>query len=327
MAIEQERELQTEAAVRAQVARLQDLNDLALPLLHHGVGVCGNRGLEFGFRYRTLDEYGDEAEREGYHKVFGVQSRPTVLFVMANGAAARGGLVRGDVIREVATSPIPLGERGRDMVRQLLEGWPTGRPLPLSVEREGAAVTVEITPEPICDYPVSLRSRDEVNAFADGHSIHVNVGLMRFAQSDEEVQAAIAHEIAHNTEGHFLAQVQNLVLEGLRGAVRDAAVAVRGVRPSSEFTQIQEREADYVGMYFLARAGIDTRDFGLFWRRRAVDDLNGVRRQQNATHPPYPERFVQLEAIRQEIARKLESGRPLLPNRTATGALIVPPSG
>ena len=44
-------------------------------------------------------------------------------------------------------------------------------------------------------------------------------------------------------------------------------------------------------------------------------------------YPSSPERLLLLEAVHQEIVRKLESGQPLLPSRAADGTLIIPEAG
>ena len=40
-------------------------------------------------------------------------------------------------------------------------------------------------------------------AFADGTKVFLTRGMMRFAQSDEELALVVAHETAHNIMGHI----------------------------------------------------------------------------------------------------------------------------
>ena len=322
-----ERALQMEDAVLTHLSRLQRLHDLSLPLLRHGVDICGDHGKEFGFRYGTLDQYPDPAERQVYETIVGLRSRPTVSMVIDGSAADRAGLVRGDVITAVATVEIAEGQAGRDAIARMLERWPADTPIPVDILRDGAAVRLGFPPEPICDYAVSLSDNPEINAWATGDEVLIGMGLMRFSLSDNELQAAIAHEIAHNSERHQQAKADNLVLAGLRGAVRDVAAAATGVEPQGTFSRTHEREADYVGMYYLARAGVVAGDVGLLWRRLAAENLEGVKGGEASTHPSSPERLLLLEAVHQEIVRKLESGRPLLPSRAADGTLIIPEPG
>ena len=311
-----ERALQTETAVRTREARLQRLEDVSLPLLRHGLALCGHEVNHYGFRYLALEEIEDEAERDAYRNLFGVGERPTVIGVAEGGAAQRAGLARGDVIVGLGGVDVPSGAQGSVEVAFQLVQRTTVEPLPMVVRRGAERVTLGITPERGCDFPIHLSPRDEINASADGRWIDVNAGLLRFVESDEELQGIIAHEMAHNTIGHSAQDREYERLRGMRGAVRDAAAAAAGgVAPPGEFSQTQERQADYVGMYYLARAGIDTRGAARFWRRIAAEDADGIRDRRDATHPAYPERFLFLEEVRREIARKMEAGEPLVPDR------------
>ena len=326
--IESERALQMEGAVLTHLGRLQRLNDLALPLLRGGLEMCeGRHRNEFGFRYATLDQYPADAERRVYETILGIRTWPTVLMIVSGGAAERAGLRPGDFITSAGSVTIPGGQPGRDSIAEIMKRWPQGTALPMRVERDGTAVGLSYTAETVCDYAVMLTEDDEINAWASGDGIHVSRGLIRFPTSDPELQAVIAHEIAHNSEGHLTALTNNLVLTGLRGAVRDVVAEATDLKSRGEFSRVQEHEADYAGMYYLARAGVDTRDVGLVWRRLAAENPDRVRDRDQSTHPSLPERFLRLEAAHREIARKREAGLPLLPSRSRDGILIVPGVG
>ena len=326
--IESERALQMEGAVRTRLDRVERLHDLTLPLLRDGLEMCGaHRRSEPGFRYATLDQYPADAERRVYETVLGIRAWPTVLMVISGSAAERAGLMSGDYITSVGGVPVPGGRPGRDTIAAVTRRWPAGSAMSVQVERDGTAVALRYSPETVCDYDVALTEDDEINAWASGDAIHVSQGLMRFRMSDAELQAVLAHEVAHNSEGHLAEITSNLVLTGLRGAVRDAAAEAADPPSRVEFSRTQEHEADYVGMYYLARAGIDTGNVGQVWRRLAAENPDDVRDRGQSTHPSLPERFLRLEATHREITLKLEAGLPLLPNRTRDGALIVPRVG
>ena len=314
--VAEERALQTEAAVRTREAREQRLHDVSLPLLRHGRGLCGREVSDYGLRYQALEQIEDEAERDAYRKLFDVGERPTIIGVTRDGVAQRAGLAPGDVIVRVGGIDMPVGARGSGWIKFQLDRWLPGHPLPMVVRRRQEKVTLEITAEGVCDFPILLSRSDQINAWADGYKIGVNVGLLRFVESDEELQFVIAHEMAHNSIGHSEQDREYEMLRRIRGRVRDVAVAESGgVVPPGEFSQTQEREADYMGMYYLARAGIDTRGAARFWRRVAAEDAAGIPDRRDATHPAYPDRFVFLEKVHLEIARKKEAGEPLIPDR------------
>lgn len=81
------------------------------------------------------------------------------------------------------------------------------------------------------------------------------------------------------------------------------------------FSQDFEREADYVGMYLLARAGVNTSGVGEFWRRIAAEYPQNIKGSFTHTHPATAERYINIDAAHTEIGDKLLKGLPLLPER------------
>jgi len=116
-----------------------------------------------------------------------------------------------------------------------------------------------------------------INAFAgpDGH-VGVYSGLVLGAESESELAAVMAHEIAHVTQRHLMRAVEDqqrlsvpaaalLVAAAILGAQVDAnvgAAAIAGVQAAAvqrqiNFTRENEQEADRVGISTLAAAGFD----------------------------------------------------------------------
>ena len=92
------------------------------------------------------------------------------------------------------------------------------------------------------------------------------------------------------------------------------------------FSQDFEREADYVGVYLLARAGRSTAKAPNFWRRMAQEDPHSIKFA--STHPTSAERFVRLEQASHEIEQKLARGEDLRPEmRGTSGSQSVPARG
>jgi predicted Zn-dependent protease len=191
--------------------------------------------------------------------------------------------------------------------------------LSLVVRRRNAEVSITATPEIVCAYPVALIQDDSLNAFADGNAIYITQGMYRFAQADEELQLIIAHELAHNAEGHIDRKRGNALL----GGIVDVVAAAYGVDTGGAFSnatsrlysQDFEREADYVGMYMLGRAGVATFEAANFWRRMAAEYPASIRGYYGSTHPASAERWTNIDAAHAEIGRKLEAGSTLLPER------------
>ena len=74
-----------------------------------------------------------------------------------------------------------------------------------------------------------------------------------------------------------------------------------------------ERDADYLAMYILSRAGITLNGVENVWLRLDVEtDFSGG---YGWSHPAYEERFARIIATRDEINEKITLGEPILPNR------------
>jgi predicted Zn-dependent protease len=116
-----------------------------------------------------------------------------------------------------------------------------------------------------------------INAFAGpSGNIGVNAGLILSAETESELAAVLAHEIAHVSQNHllrrFAAQKQMtvpatalLIAAAVLGAAVDpqaGAAALMGaqgalVQQQINFTRTNEEEADRIGIDTLARAGHD----------------------------------------------------------------------
>ena len=106
----------------------------------------------------------------------------------------------------------------------------------------------------------------------------------------------LGHELAHNTQGH------------IPKIVRTYIFSLGGTRYARPF----ESEADYVGLYYMARAGYSMDGVEDFWARLALVSPRNTNRAK--THPSTPERAVRISAARDEIEAKIAAGEPLLPN-------------
>jgi predicted Zn-dependent protease len=117
---------------------------------------------------------------------------------------------------------------------------------------------------------------DEVNAFAlPGGFVTVDMGLLKHAESGEEVAAVLAHELQHVVRRHGTRRIlRELGASALLSAVfggTDIAVPASVVRDfvSQAYDRSEESEADSRGLELLVRAGIDPRGMATFFERLA----------------------------------------------------------
>jgi hypothetical protein len=316
--VTREQKKQREIALEGRVQKQRRLAQLSYPLMHAAVPLCGENtlpalGAIFVTKYSFKAEFRDTAV-----ELYGVGNDIKVAQVVTGGPADAAGIREGDYLASLGDMQAPSGKGAiRKFFKESAEIMKAGVGMPVAVMRDGVRVNLVITPVEVCSYPMAVVPGDEINAFADGNRVVVTFGMMRFAETDTELCLVVAHELAHNAMGHVRAQMQNYML----GAIFDIIAAAYGVDTQGafgdlavqQFSEEFEAEADYVGLYIMARAGMDIDDAAAFWRRMAVEKPEQIRDHFLATHPTSPRRFVAIEETVEEIDAKRSAGLELLP--------------
>lgn len=308
--------------VLIEIARAQDrLDSLTFPLLVAAREVCTRKtGPRLGFAYATVHDYKGpwiEAARTS----LGLSDTLTVVRVTAGSPAASAGIVRGDRVLAVQGASVPTGRTATASLSTAIAARDTAA-TSLLLLRGIDTVSVQVAPVVLCNVGAVVTAEGDINAFADGKNIIFPWAMMRFA-ADEELLAVIAHEIAHNAMGHIEARQTNAAVGAFFGALIDIAAASQGVNTYGEnsanfmsaaavaFSQDFEREADYVGLYIMARAGVALEGAPRLWRQFAQINPSAI--GYASTHPTTAERFVRLRNAIQEIEVKRANQQPLLP--------------
>jgi len=155
-----------------------------------------------------------------------------------------------------------------------------------------------------------------INAFAlPGGFVGVHTGLLLSSQSESELAAVLAHEVAHVSQRHLArliaaqqkAQVASIAALALailaaRSSPDLAQAAVAGAQYASvqtqlNFTRDHEREADRIGVQLLEKAGFDARAMPVFFERlqRATRVYDSNAPSYARTHPVTYERIADIE--------------------------------
>lgn len=162
-----------------------------------------------------------------------------------------------------------------------------------------------------------------LNAYADGTSVHISPAMVRFANKESELGLILAHEFAHNIMRHVDGKKQNALLGTLLGVAADMAASSQGFDSGGQFGKLGmgiganayspafETEADYIGLYILARAGYDYHNAPAFWRRMSVENPQAI--YTGRTHPSNAERYVNMNKVIAEIDYKKSNNLPLIP--------------
>ena len=173
------------------------------------------------------------------------------------------------------------------------------------------------------DFEFFLVKDPTLNAFAlPGGYIGVHTGLIITAQSESELAAVLAHEIAHVTQHHMArmvskdGQLSTAVLAAMALAILarnsqlgSAAAAIgqaSAITAQIGFTREFEREADRIGFLTLEKSGFDVRAMPAFFVRM---QRAGRLYENNApaylrTHPVTTERIADAENRIQGVAYK-----------------------
>lgn len=126
---------------------------------------------------------------------------------------------------------------------------------------------------------IVLINDPSINAFvAGGQAVYIHSGLLDAADTANEVQGVIAHELGHITGGHILRYGEGIasatrisllsMLAGIGAALAGAGEAAMGVMALGQqaaigqflaFSRTQESSADFAGAEYLSKAGISGR--------------------------------------------------------------------
>lgn len=307
----------------------QRIYAIAERLYRANLEFCHRTSPAIGVRVENLHDYPREF-RAAASNLWGLSDQPSVLWVAEDSPAATAGLRARDRILSVNGRAVRTGRQATRHTNGLLRDAADEGPVALQVARGSETLSLTVTPQQSCAYQFYVVDDDAINAAADGRTIYLNRGMLRFAQSDEELALILGHELAHNAMRHIEKAQTNAMMGTIGGALLDIAAAAGGVNTGGAFadaggdlgrmmfSQEFESEADYVGLYFSARAGYDINNVEQFWRRMAAENPRSIRFAY--THPNTAERFLGIAAARNEIALKLSNGQSLRPNMEGDAA-------
>jgi predicted Zn-dependent protease len=224
-----------------------------------------------------------------------------VFAIAKNGPAARAGLRPGDRIMAVNGESIPAMAGAMSIYAARMEtALAQGRTVLVGYTRDGERHVARIEPAQACDYRIVFSNSPMVNAATDGRSVTVMRGLVNFLSRDDELALVVGHELGHNVLGHFQ-----------RGRALGHQAGPFGAGAQSSMREF-EREADHIGLYFVALAGYDMETAIESSRKMARQGPMGDR--GSATHPSQAERYAGLQATLREIRGRVAQGRALAPD-------------
>jgi predicted Zn-dependent protease len=201
-----------------------------------------------------------------------------------------------------------------------------------------AAAILEVVPEDARPNPdnweVLVFEDPTPNAFAlPGGKIGVHTGMFEVASTPGRLAAVVGHEVAHVLLRHGNERLsQALIADGIASA-GTIAVGVKAPRYQElvslglglgaqfgvllPFSRKHEKEADYIGQLFIAKAGFYPAEAVVLWEAMASHDSEAPPQWQS-THPSDNNRIAYLTAKLPGAMQVFEEARAAGKNPTCT---------
>lgn len=164
---------------------------------------------------------------------------------------------------------------------------------------------------PIEQWEFVVFENEQANAFAmPGGKIGVYTGIIELFGNDAQMAAVMGHEVAHVVAGHGNERVsQQLAIAGgglllgigMRNSDADMQRAVllayglgAEIGLALPYSRTHEKEADYIGLLYMAQAGYDPREAVEFWREMSRQG-GAAPPEFLSTHPAHETRIERLQ--------------------------------
>jgi peptidase M48-like protein len=322
--IKAEQRKQQIAQLRSYFEQLNRLHNVAFQLRVANHDACEDQAwAQIGLIAGTVPSLPHKF-RSFSHEALSVSwTHATVLSIADNSPGAAAGIKTGDQLLTFNNEPVP---------RHGTAGWIGGyvrkngeQPIQILVRRDGVDEMRTVIPVIACAIPIELQVDSSVNAFTTDDRIVVSSSILRAAQTDAQLALVVGHELAHANLGHLAKRRTNAVIGWIGGAAADAGIMLGGMSTNGAFSRVLtqagarafsvafEREADYVGAYYAARAGYDLAGSEEIWRTFSLEDPDSIR--LTTDHPITPVRFVQMQKVIDEIENKKRRNLPLVPEQ------------
>ena len=246
------------------------------------VAFCRLQQYSIGLLLRDAQAYPDP---DGVRAVLGLTDDISVQAVAPQSPAAKAGIAANATLVSIN------GAKLWDSEEESGEGWERaarlnralGSALPVQLAwkmPDGSSGDESVQPISVCASDFELKAENDT-AVADGKRVLVGAEFPAFAYQEDELAAAVAHEMAHNLFGHidFLDRA---------GRKRD-------------LVRLSERDADRLMPWLLANAGYDPAAASRFMRRWGPRHGGGIFRKR--THDGWDERVELIDTEVKAIHR------------------------
>jgi beta-barrel assembly-enhancing protease len=169
-----------------------------------------------------------------------------VTGLVAGGPAEKGGVSVGDGLLGLngaawnwsgRAPKRKSAQRIEDVQAELRTAFQTNASTVVKLDTQMGPRDFKLDPAPICASSFWIDTKSKLDAGADGYNVRITEALVRFAANDDELAAAVAHELSHNLLEH--------------------RAKLRKMKKSTANVRATEIEADRLSVWLMANAGYD----------------------------------------------------------------------
>lgn len=206
---------------------------------------------------------------------------------------------------------------------------------------EGMCSKIEVSSVACKGIKVNVRQNELPNAFAWGLSnITISSSVLKMVENEHEMAMLISHDMGHLLADHVdenatkrqsevmgAAIILGVTLCGASCAGQIAANSNNGSTAigflseegGNHFDDFQEREANYLSVYLMERAGFDVvKGMKIFRKLRKFTEPASLKSKSEATymdtHGAPETQFARIFLTMKEVRKKRKQNQPLLPN-------------
>lgn len=220
---------------------------------------------------------------------------------------------RSQFIIVPASQEVALGAQAAQEVKRK-EHVSTDKAALDRVRRVGDRIA-RVAERPDFKWEFTVIEKNELNAFClPGGKVFFYTGLLDLMSTDDEVAAVMGHEVGHALARHGAERMSVSMAAQLGGQVASTAIGMQNPAVAQLFntaygvgTQVgvllpfnrdQEREADYLGLILMTKAGYEPGAAVSFWQKMSAKKEGKAPPAWLSTHPTDQERMA---AIQKEL--------------------------
>jgi hypothetical protein len=290
-------------AIDAQMARI------GYRLATANASLCDRLEPGLGIVLHTPSQYAGGLRKEAAAH-FRFAGPVAVEAVIEGSPAAQAGIEADDTLIAIGPAQFaPADPQAKTSTAALIKAaaqvaaLPPDRPLEIHGVRDGVAYTRTVTPVSACRTRFEAAIKSDFEAQADGEMVQLSSRFL-LDYPEDQVAAAMAHELAHNVLRHG----ERLEAQGVSYGL------LAGLGRNVRYFRQTEIEADILSVSLLANAGYDPNAAVRFWRDFGPKHAGGI--LLSRSHPAWRDRLATIERTISALEAARPAGRSLVQTRS-----------